>query len=442
MPFPANFAWGAATASYQIEGAVHEDGRGESIWDRFSHLPGKVMNGNHGDTACDHYHHYPQDVQLMRELGLKAYRFSIAWPRIIPTGTGQVNQKGLDFYRRLVDELLKANITPFVTLYHWDLPQALQDRGGWMNPHSPAWFGDYTEVVTKALGDRVQHWITHNEPWVATFLGHWWGVHAPGITDLRAAYSAGHHILLSHGQAVPVIRQHSPTSQVGITLYFCPMDSASESAQDQAAALREDGYLNRWFVNAVYKGEYPADLVEHLGPLLGHIDLGAVKAAAQPIDFLGVNFYTRNLIAHDEVAWPFQSRQVRAKGAEHTAMDWEVHPDALRRLLVWLNQTYDPKQLYITENGSAYDDPAPVNGVVEDPQRVAYLNQHLAAVEQAIDSGVPVRGYFAWSLLDNFEWAFGYEKRFGLYYVDYASQARIPKRSALRYREIIANGGL
>ncbi len=437
MEFPDHFLWGAATSSYQIEGAAQEDGRGECIWTRFSHTPGNTYNGDTGDVACDHYHRYRQDVALMASLGLQAYRFSISWPRVIPQGTGAINPAGLDFYDRLVDELLAHNIQPFVTLYHWDLPQALQDRGGWENADSIAWFTNYAALMAQRLGDRVRHWITHNEPWVVAFVGHYFGRHAPGKCNLAAAYRVAHHVLLSHGEAVPAIRQVAPGVQVGITLDLVDFQPASESADDIAAAHREDGFKNRWFLDAVFKGRYPDDMVTRLGATLDGLDLDTVQRAAVPLDFLGINYYSRNVIAAGPHG-PLNTQHVHVDGRPHTAMGWEVYPDGLRNVLVRVTREYAPPALYVTENGAAYDDPPPVNGVVEDPQRQAYLAAHVQACAEAIAQGVPLRGYFAWSLMDNFEWAEGYRMRFGLVYVDFATQERIPKRSALYYRDLIA----
>lgn len=437
MSFPDDFLWGAATSSYQIEGAALEDGRGECIWTRFSHTPGNTFNGDTGDVACDHYHRYRQDVALMASLGLQAYRFSISWPRVIPQGTGATNPAGLDFYDRLVDELLAHGIQPFITLYHWDLPQALQDRGGWENPDSIAWFVDYAALMAQRLGDRVRHWITHNEPWVVAFIGHYFGRHAPGKRDLIAAYRVAHHILLSHGAAVPAIRQLAPGVQAGITLDLVDIQPASDSPDDIAAAHREDGFKNRWFLDAIFKGRYPNDIVSHLGGTLEGLDLAAIQRAAVPIDFLGVNYYSRNVITASPHGL-FNSQTVPMDGKPHTAMGWEVYPEGLRNVLVRVTREYAPPAIYVTENGAAYDDPLPADGVVEDPLRQAYLAAHCQACAEAIAQGAPLRGYFAWSLMDNFEWAEGYRMRFGLVYVDFATLERIPKRSALFYRDWIA----
>ena len=439
MSFPKDFTWGTASSSYQIEGAAQEDGRGECIWTRFSHTPGNVSNNETGDVACDHYHLYQHDVALMKAIGLDAYRFSVSWPRVLPTGAGEQNQAGLDFYSRLVDALLEAGITPYVTLYHWDLPQALQQDGeGWENPAIVEKFADYAALMAETLGDRVHNWITHNEPWVASFVGNWQGRHAPGKQDLSAAYRAAHHILLSHGEAVKRLRGMLPDHhQIGITLDYADMHAASNGDEDTKIAHLNDGFKNRWFLDAVFKGTYPADVVEHVRGVDGaleDIDLDAVQLAAQPIDFLGLNYYTRNVFEADG---SMLGRTVE-RGDEHTAMDWEVYPDGLYNMLTRVYQDYNPKVLYITENGAAFDDPAPENGTVEDPQRQAYLESHFAAAERALTEGVPLRGYFVWSLMDNFEWAEGYDKRFGIIYIDYETHERTLKNSALYYRDKIA----
>lgn len=439
--FPAGFTWGAATASYQIEGAANEDGRGESIWDRFSHTPGKVANGDTGDVAADHYHRWRQDIDLMRTIGLGAYRFSVAWPRIIPDGTGAVNEAGLDFYSRLVDGLLEAGIEPFVTLYHWDLPQALQDRGGWPERASVGWFTDYAAVVSRRLGDRVRFWMTHNEPFVAGVLGYIAGVHAPGLADMGAGLRALYHLLLSHGQATPVLRQNGrPDTQVGIALNLNWVDAVSERPEDLAAARQHDGFLNRFFLDPIFKGACPEDmqpLIDSVGLEMKPEDL---QQMAVPIDFMGVNNYSRSLVAADADA-PGGGRQVLPPEAEYTDMGWEVYPEGLYKLLLRLHQEYQPKAIYVTENGAAFADQVD-EGRVHDPRRVAYLQAYLAQAQRAIAEGVPLRGYFVWSLLDNFEWAYGYAKRFGIVYVDYASQARILKDSALFYQQVIAANAL
>ncbi len=436
VSFPADFVWGAATAAYQIEGAVDEDGRGESIWDRFCSTPGKVRAGDSGAIACDFYHRFPQDIELMGELGLDAFRFSIAWPRILPAGRGAVNEAGLDFYDRLVDELLAHGLQPFVTLYHWDLPQALEDAGGWPARATAEAFVEYTEVVASRLGDRVEHWITHNEPWVVSWLGHAWGQHAPGRTNLEDALAAAHHLLLSHGWATEVLRHHSPGSQVGITLVLMPTYPASETEGDREAARQVDGAVNRWFLDPLFKAEYPADMLAYFGAAAPPVRQGDLDAIAQPLDFLGVNYYFRQVLRENpDGGLPLL---VPDPDAARTDMGWEIHPQGLLDLLVRVRDDYDPPPIYITENGAAFADVRGHDGVVQDPERQAYIAEHLDALGRAVEAGVPVRGYFVWSLLDNFEWSFGYGKRFGIVYVDYPTLERVPKASYRWYRDFIA----
>ena len=439
--FPEGFRWGTATASYQIEGAVNEDGRGPSIWDTFSHTPGKTLNGDTGDIADDHYHRWPEDVWLMRELGLNAYRFSIAWPRILPYGTGEINQKGLDFYDRLVDGLLANGITPFVTLYHWDLPQALQDRGGWAVRETTEAYANYVDVVVQRLGDRVQYWITHNEPWVVAYIGHFTGQHAPGIRDIATALQVAHHLLLSHGLAVQVIRARQSNAQVGITLNLSPVHPASPSEEDVRAAQLADMGLNRFFLDAVFGKGYPAELVAAYGPFAPRVEADDLRIIAVPIDFLGVNYYAPQFVR--SVSYDRHPLGIETLGPEElarrnyqlTEMGWPVVPDGLYELLTRIHRDYAPRAIYITENGAALPDRLE-RARVDDPQRIAYLHQHLVAAHRAIEEGVPLRGYFVWSLLDNFEWAFGYSKRFGLIYVDYDTLIRVPKASYSWYQRV------
>jgi len=428
--FPSDFVWGAATAAYQVEGAATEDGRGESIWDRFSATPGNVANGDTGAIACDTYHRYAEDIRLMRTLGIGAFRLSVAWPRILPEGRGPVNRAGLDFYDRLVDDLLANGLDPYVTLYHWDLPQALEENGGWPVRDTVDAFTEYTEVVVGRLGDRVRHWITQNEPWVISWLGYGLGVHAPGRTSDSDALAAGHHILLAHGRAAEVLRREAPDSEVGIAVDLVPMYPFSDTEADIEAAHREDGFRNRWFLDAVLGRGYPEDMLERYAEILPPIADGDLETIAAPLDFLGINYYTRNVVRAGV-------GEVATEGAEHTDMGWEVYPDGLRDLLVRLHAEYELPDLYITENGAAFPD-SRNNGTVPDPRRIAYLGGHLDAVASAIADGVPVRGYFLWSLLDNFEWAFGYSRRFGIVYVDFETLERVPKDSFAWYRDFIA----
>jgi beta-glucosidase len=436
--FPEGFIWGAATSAYQIEGAWREDGKGESIWDRFSHTPGKIANSGTGDVACDHYHRWREDVTLMQELGLGAYRFSIAWARLLPEGRGRVNQAGLDFYDRLVDALLEAGIQPFATLYHWDLPQALQDAGGWPARATAEAFVEYADLASRALGDRLQHWITLNEPFVSAIVGHLEGRHAPGHSDLDETLAAAHHLLLAHGWAVPVIRRNSPGARVGIVLVLIPQTPASPSAADRAAAWRHDGVLNRWFLDPLSARGYPADIVQHYGRPMGFVQPGDLEAIAASLDFLGVNYYSRGIVRSDAVAEAENAPRTAFPGEERTEMGWEVYPTGLYAVLGRLHFEYHFPELYITENGAACPDQIGPDGQVDDPLRVSFLKRHLTEAARAIAAGVPLRGYFAWSLMDNFEWAYGYRKRFGLVYVDYPTQRRILKTSAHWYRRVIA----
>jgi beta-glucosidase len=438
VAFPSNFVWGAATAAYQIEGAWDKDGKGESIWDRFSHTPGKVSNGDTGDVACDHYHRWREDIALMRHLGLSAYRFSISWPRLLPVGWGRVNAPGIDFYGRLVDGLLEAGIEPFVTLYHWDLPQALQDSGGWPARSTAEAFVEYAELASRKLGDRVKHWMTLNEPYVSAFVGHLEGRHAPGHSDLDEALAAAHHLVLAHGWAVPEIRRNSPGADVGIVLNLSGHTPASPSDADREAAYLADGKLNRWFLDSLSGRGYPADVTDHFARPMGFVRGGDQEVVAVPIDFLGVNHYCREVVR--SVAIPESSNEPRTvfRNPETTEMDWEVYPQGLYELLCRLDADYDFPAFYVTENGAAYPDEVGPDGQVEDPQRIAYVREYLRAAGQAMEEGVPLRGYFVWSLLDNFEWALGYSKRFGLIHVDFETGERIPKASAHWYRDTVA----
>jgi beta-glucosidase len=443
--FPDDFVWGAATSAFQIEGGTDADGRGESIWDRFCRTPGKVEGGATGDVACDHYHRWPEDVALMKGLGLKAYRFSVAWPRVIPEGRGAVNEKGLDFYSRLVDGLLAAGIEPYVTLFHWDLPQPLQDAGGWPRRETAEAFRDYVDAVTRRLGDRVSNWITHNEPWCSGLQSHQVGLHAPGLRDWPAALSACHHLLLSHGWAVPVVRANSRGARVGITLNLTPAEPASASRSDREACRHFDGYFNRWFLDPLYGRGYPADMVADYRAagrlpadwerLVASCDL---KAIAEPTDFLGVNYYNRTVVRSDVPEHDNLPRTVfLAPESDWTEMGWEVHPDGLYRILCRLHFDYAPGPIYVTENGASWSDPPDGRGRIPDHRRLEFLREHFRAAHRAIQAGVPLKGYFVWSLLDNFEWDRGYGQRFGIVWVDYDTQARLPKDSARWYRRVI-----
>jgi beta-glucosidase len=436
--FPKGFLWGAATSAYQIEGAWNEDGKGESIWDRFSHTPGKISGDDTGDTACDHYHRFRDDVAIMRRLGLKTYRFSVSWPRVLPRGRGQPNPKGLDFYSRLVDALLEAGIEPFLTLYHWDLPQALQDEGGWSSRSIVDAFLEYAELLAKKLGDRVHSWMTVNEPYVTAFVGHLEGQHAPGHQDLDEALRVAHYQLLAHGMTVTLLRELIPDAQVGIVLNLAPVHAASRDLADRRAARLADGRLNRWFLDPLADRGYPEDMVRYFNCPMDFVANGDMDRIAVPIDFLGVNYYTRLVIHSPESKLP----QEVAPRNERTDMGWEVYPEGLYEILGRLHFEYRFPMYFVAENGAAYPDQIEPEDIVRDEKRIAYLRDHILQVHRAISAGMPVRGYFAWSLLDNFEWAHGYGKRFGIVYVDFSTQRRIIKESARFYASVISENGI
>ena len=462
--FPPTFLFGAATAAYQIEGAAHEDGRTDSIWDAFCRVPGAVVNGDNGDVACDHYHRYREDVALMADLGLQTYRFSTSWARVRPDG-GPVNAKGIDFYSRLVDELLEKNVLPWLTLYHWDLPQALEEKGGWTNRDTAYLFQDYALSVHDALGDRVSNWTTLNEPWCASFLSYIGGEHAPGRQDPAAGLAAGHHLLLAHGLAVQALRERDATLSLGITLNLTVPDPVNPTdAGDLDAARRIDGQFNRFFLDPIFRGSYPADLLEdvaHLG-FDAVVQPGDLDVISAPIDALGVNYYHGELVsAHpSDLPMSTEAPSERPKRSPFpaaegvywhlrdlplTAMNWEVQPEGLTRLLERIHREYTSGpgvKLAVTENGAAYNDVLSPDGAVHDADRAEFLELHLGAILDAIELGVPVHGYFYWSLLDNFEWAWGYDKRFGIVRVDYDTQVRTPKDSAIAYTRIITGRAL
>ena len=428
--FPPDFAFGTATASYQIEGAVEEDGRGPSIWDTFSHTPGKVRNEDTGDVSCDHYHRWRQDLDLMRGLGLNAYRFSVAWPRVLPGGRGRVNPAGLDFYERLVDGALERGLAPHLTLYHWDLPQALQDQGGWMQRDTAAAFAEYARVVANRLGDRVASWATHNEPFCAAFLGHLFGSHAPGSSDYEGALVVSHHMLLSHGLAVQALRAALPRGRVGLVNNPAPIHPASARPEDTATAVRVDAFRNRWFHDPVFGKGYPREILEHRpAPRFERAVLsGDLATIAQPIDFLGVNYYNRHVV-EAAPAGGFQGARFVRTELEHTSGGWEVYADGLREILVRVHRDWSPAALFVTENGAFYEDVAGPGGRVEDEGRRRYLEAHLAACRDALREGVPLRGYFVWTLVDNFEWAEGFSSRFGLVRMAEPGGPRVVKAS-------------
>jgi len=442
LRFPAGFAWGAATAAYQIEGAWNEDGKGPSIWDTFSHQPGKIKRGDTGDVATDHYHRWEEDVRIMAELGLKAYRFSISWPRVLPEGAGAVNPAGLDFYDRLVDALLANGIEPFVTLYHWDLPQALHERGGWPNRDVAHHFAEYARVVAERLGDRVTCWITHNEPLVTAMAGYLAGEHAPGIQDLGAALQTVHHLLLSHGYAVEALRASvRRPPQVGITLNLSPIHPASNSEEDCLAANRFDGVLNRMLLDPVFVGRYPEDVQALSGSAFPQVQPGDMERIATPLDFLGVNYYTRSVVRYDPNSPVIQATGVQPEGSEYSQM-WEIYPEGMYEILARVWNDYRPASIYVTENGIAVPDGLDFDGRVRDVRRIWYLRDHVAQIHRAIADGVPMRGYFVWSLMDNFEWALGYSMRFGLVYVDYETLKRTVKDSGRWYAGVIRGNGV
>jgi beta-glucosidase len=440
--FPDGFLWGAATAAYQIEGAWDEDGKGPSIWDTFSHTPGRVANGDTGDVACDHYHRMPDDVALMRELGLGAYRFSVSWPRVLPDGTGPVNELGLDFYERLVDALLDAGVMPCVTLYHWDLPQSLQERGGWGSRETIDAFVGYADVVSRRLGDRVPMWVTHNEPSVVAVDGHVVGEHAPGLRDPALGVRVAHHLLVSHGLAVPAIRANSPGADVGITINVWPQTPASADPLDVAAAERVYAAEAGWYLDPLHGEGYPADILATYGRLgwAPPIAEGDLETIGVGTDFLGLNYYSRALVRHDPDDEPWRASSIHEEG-EYTDVDWLVVPEGLYDLLTRVHHDHHPPAIYVTENGASFPDVVSPDGAVHDDRRVAYLRGHLRACARAIAEGVPLRGYFVWSLLDNFEWAEGFAKRFGIVRVDFDTLERTVKDSGWCYRDVIATNG-
>jgi beta-glucosidase len=442
LAFPKEYVWGCASSSYQVEGAWNEEGKGPSIWDTFVHTADHIVNNETGDVAVDHYHRYKEDVALMKELGLDAYRFSVAWSRILPTGTGAVNQAGLDFYDRLVDELLRYKIEPYICLFHYDLPQALQDKGGWPNRDTAYAFAEYARVVTERLSDRVKVWMTHNEPWVTAMAGYFAGEHAPGIKDVSAAFKALHHLLLSHGLAAEAIRTSTRQPvKVGITLNLNPVHPASQSKKDRDAASRMDAVLNRATLDPLLKGTSPIQefIIGKLlsGSLVKPGDLEKIRT----LDLLGVNYYTRTVAKHDPKFPVVAAAQIHPEGNEYSGM-WEIYPEGIYELLIRIWKDYKPKcDIMITENGVPVPDGLDFDGHVRDERRIRYLRNHIAQVHHAMDDGVPVKGYFHWSLMDNFEWAQGYGQRFGLVYVDFKTQKRTVKDSGHWFARTIQENG-
>ena len=451
--FPDGFGWGTATASYQIEGAVNEDGRSPSIWDTFSHTPGTISDGTNGDRADDHYHRWPEDVDHMRDLGIGFYRFSLAWPRLQPDGHGDLNQRGVEFYARLADALRERGIEPWVTLYHWDLPQVLEDAGGWPARDTALRFADYAERVHAALGDRVRFWTTLNEPFCSSLLGYAGGVHAPGRREPAAAIRAVHHLLLGHGLAVQAMRAGDTAGhEYGITINLTPAIAASDAEEDVDAVRRVDGIANRIFLDPILRGSYPEDVVADLAPLMDfdHVHDGDLATMAQPLDALGINYYFRHLVRAGGEGDRFGGSElvgagdveIVSRGLPRTAMGWEIDPDGLHAILTRVWEEYAPPPLWVTENGMACPDVVDADGHVHDADRIAYLDAHFRAAHRALSDGVDLRGYFVWSLLDNFEWAYGESRRFGLIHVDYETQQRTPKDSAVWLAGVTARNGL
>ena len=459
LTFPKNFIWGVATSAYQIEGAWNEDGRGLSIWDTFSHTPGKIANNENGDIAADHYHRWKEDIALLSDMGIQAYRFSTAWPRIFPDGTGKVNKKGLDFYDRIVDELLKRKIEPYVCLFHWDLPQALQDKGGWPNRDTTAHFTDYARVVAGRLGDRVNTWFTHNEPWVAAFVGHFLGDHAPGKKDIGAAVKSLHHILLSHGLAADAIRSEvKHPVKIGVTLNLNPVHPATDSKKDREAAERVDMFMNRIVLEPLLKGTSPIQESSIAKLLTGKLIQDGDLEKIHQLDILGVNYYSRAVMKHDSVFPVVNVAQVHPEGNEYSGM-WEIYPEGMYETLkmVWnyFLPSHPPSpptplpitgeggrvEIMVTENGVPVPDGVDFDGRVRDERRIRYLRNHIAQVHRAIEDGIPVKGYFHWSLMDNFEWNLGYGQRFGLLFVDFKTQKRTIKDSGRWFAKVIQENG-
>ncbi|MCL2864885.1 MAG: GH1 family beta-glucosidase [Lachnospiraceae bacterium] len=443
--FPPDFAWGVATASYQIEGAYDTDGRGESIWDRFCTIPGRILNGDDGKIACDHYHRYPEDVALMKSLGIKSYRFSISWSRVFPKGTGEVNQMGLQFYKNLVHELLEHGIEPFVTLYHWDLPQALQDLGGWANPNMPTYFLDYAKLIFQELGDKVTKWMTLNEPYCAAFLGNYEGRQAPGIKDFSTALSVAYNLYVGHGLVVEYFRNENMIGEIGIALNLMPRLPFTNKEEDIKATEYADGYINRWFLDPIIKGTYPQDMItlyREKGVVLPEFQEEHLRLMSQKLDFMGLNYYNDFWVTADETVWPLGFSLKNPPFAPVNDRGWPVTEQGLTKMLLRLKNEYGIDTIYITENGTSQPDTLSLNKTVGDGIRIDYLHRHLLAMHDAIAQGVNVKGYFQWSLYDNFEWAFGYSSRFGIVYVDFNTQERFVKDSGFWYANLIKENAI
>lgn len=443
ITFPKGFLWGTASASYQIEGGWNEDGKGESVWDRFSHTPDKIKHGDSGDVACDFYHRYQDDIALMADLGLNAARISLSWPRIMPLGKGPVNQKGLDFYSRVVDQMLKRNIQPWVTLYHWDLPQALEDVGGWPNRDLAEYFRDYAAAVADSLGDRVKHWMAFNEPWIFTILGYLMGIHAPGRRDAAQAIRATHTVNLAQGMAIKALREsRNKPEAVGTAFSMSPVHPKTGSHEDRSAAERWHRFYNLWFLEPVMHGKYPEAYVE--GAVEDHVEMraGDMDTIKAPLDFIGINLYTRAVVAHEPQDRNMGVRQVRAGGEEVTDFGWEVYPQALSEMILRISKDYSGIPLYVTENGCSYGDKPGPDRKVNDQRRVSFLRRFIAEVGRAMQAGADVRGYFLWTFTDNFEWAEGFQQRFGIVYCDFETQERIVKESGHWYSKLARSGAL
>jgi beta-glucosidase len=438
LKLPKDFIFGTATAAYQIEGAYNEDGKGESIWDRFTHTSGKIINNDTGDIACDHYHRYQEDVELMSELKLDAYRFSISWSRILPEGKKNINQKGIDFYNKLIDKLLSKNIIPFITLYHWDLPQKLEDIGGWSNNDISKYFADYSEICFRNFGDRVKYWITLNEPFCTAIPGYFTGEHAPGLRDAQKTLSAVQNLLLAHGESVSIFRSSGcKDGKIGITLNFSPTKPLTNSEEDFAATIRWNAILNELFITPIIYGKYPRAISDIFGFDI-EIDTDLKKKINQKIDFLGVNYYSRNIVKYNPRIPFIKAEVVVPEGAAVSDMGWEIYPEGIYDLLLWIKNYYGNPPIYITENGMALKDEL-ISGKVDDTARIEYLEQHLKYALKAKEEGTNLIGYFVWSLMDNFEWAYGYTKRFGIIYIDYVTLKRVPKKSYYWIKELLAN---
>ncbi|HKL43455.1 MAG: beta-glucosidase [Halanaerobiales bacterium] len=441
--FPQDFRWGTATSSYQIEGAYNQDGKGLSIWDTFTHSEGNIYNNDTGDQACDHYNRYKEDVKLMEKMGINSYRFSISWPRVLPNGRGEVNKKGLKFYKNLVDELLKANIEPVVTFYHWDLPQKLQDEGGWGNRDIVKYFVNYAELIFDELGDKVKTWITINEPFVVAFHGNSRGDHAPGIKNHKVALQVAHNLLVSHGEVVKKFRNKNLDGDIGISLNLTPTYSFTDKKEDVQAAKLLDEYINGWFLDPIFKGKYPDKLSNIYLKKYGKINKkkNDLELINQDIDFLGINYYSRALVKYNPELKFYGIETVKRKENDYTEMDWEIYPDGLYDLLININHNYTDIPIFITENGAAFDDKI-INKKINDSKRIKYLYSHFKSAYKALQNGVPLKRYYVWSLMDNFEWAYGYSKRFGLIYIDYKTKKRFLKDSAYWYKKVIKNNSI